>query len=501
MHSGFKSALRGVSTVLLVTSLIGCGGASNNVASTASTPTALQANHPPPTLTDPPPSSLPPSPTLPPPTTATTQVIAPQISGTPPTKAVVNQPFSFQPRASDTSGSKLTFSVSGKPSWTSFDSSTGHLWGTPRKSDVGARDQVVIKVSDGTRTQALPQFALTVVMPRKSNYGHYFATHYSDTPADAASLCENPGVSGVVWRQTWNQVEPSAGNYDFNSFDKVLAAIAASRNPQCQLWLFVEFKSFGNSPVKNPCPVYLQAQHSAPNSYGHGAATCFMWERPVIDAYVAMMKAAAARYDGNPHVEGLILQESSLGFNNGQSQDVGDGGTYTATGWRDALIEIIGQCADAFSSSRCMSFLNFLRGGQQYLNDISAAISAIPNNQVCISGPDLLPNERSLYDSSDKVYQVITRHSGCRSNSAQNDSYHVVGCSLDCIFHFAVGGTLGAFPVNAPLSGGVCVNSYIFWNDRTRSRSVSYEDALPVIAAHPYGAGWLNQCSGSDGAP
>ena len=485
MHSGFKTGLRGIGIVLIVISLIACNGTSNTVDSTAGTPSGPGGTAPPPSA-PPPPAD-----------------VMPLITGTPPTKAVVGQAFSFQPSASDGHGAKLTFSVSGKPSWTSFDTSTGHLWGTPRQSDVGAREQVVISVSNGMRAKALPQFALTVIMPRKSNYGHYFATHYSDTPADAANLCEQTGVSGVVWRQTWNQVEPSAGTYDFSSFDKVLAAIAASRNPHCQLWLFVEFKSFANSPVRNPCPTYLQGQHSALNSYGNGAATCFMWEQPVVDAYVAMMKAAAARYDSNARVEGLILEESSLSFNDGASQDVADGGTYTPTGWRDALIEIIGQCANSFSSSRCMSFLNFLRGGQQYLNDISAAISAVPNNQVCFSGPDLLPNNRSLYDASDKVYQVIARHTGCRSNSAQNDSYQVAGCALDCIFHFAVSGTLGAFPINAPLTGGVCVNSYIFWNDRTTrsATGLTYKDALPVIAAHPYGPGWLDQCIGSDGEP
>ena len=492
MHSRFRTGLRGVATLLIVVSLLACNGKSNTVSSTDPAP-GPSATAPPPTATLPPPAPTPAS---------APADVTPQIAGSPPTKAVVGEPFSFQPRASNGTSGKLTFSVSGKPEWTSFDASTGHLWGTPTQTDLGVREQIAISVSNGKRTQALPKFALTVVLPRKSNYGHYFATHYSDTPADAATLCEQSGVSGVVWRQTWNEVEPSAGTYDFSGFDKVLAAIAASRNPHCQLWVFVEFKSFASSPVKNPCPAYLQAQHSAPNSYGHGAATCFMWEPSVVEAYVGMMQAAAARYDSNPRVEGLIIQESSLGFNNGFSQDVADGGTYTAAGWRDALIQIVGQCANAFSSSRCMSFLNFLRGGQQYLNDISAAISAVPDNQVCFSGPDLLPNDRSLYDSPDKVYQVLTRHAGCRSNSAQNDSYHVAGCALDCIFHFAVSGTLGAFPVNAPLSGGVCVNSYLFWNDRTvHGRGLSYKDALPVIAAHPYGPGWLDQCSGSSGAP
>jgi hypothetical protein len=344
---------------------------------------------------------------------------------------------------------------------------------------------------------------VTVIRALKSNFGHYFATTYSDTPAAAASLCEHPGVSGLVWRRTWNEVEPAAGVYDFSSFDKVLAAIAASHNPNCQLWLFVEFKSFSTSPTKNPCPTYLQAQHSALNSYGNGAVTCFIWEPTVVNAYTAMMRAAAAHLDSNPRVEGLIIQESSLGLSGAYSQDVANGGTYTPVAWRDALIEIIDQCAAAFASSRCMPFLNFLRGNQSYLHDISAAISAVPDNQVCFSGPDLLPNNASLYDSDNKVYEVLSRHTGCRSNSAQNDSYQVPGCGLDCIFHFAVGGTLGMFPASAPLTGGLCVNSYIFWNDKTsKSKTgLTYKDALPVIATHPYGPDWLKQCVGTDGAP
>ena len=66
-----------------------------------------------------------------------------------------------------------------------------------------------------------------------------------------------------------------------------------------------------------------------------------MWEPSVVNAYASMMKAAAARFDGNPRVEGFIIQESSLGFNGNYSQDVASGDSYTATAWRDALISII----------------------------------------------------------------------------------------------------------------------------------------------------------------
>ena len=338
---------------------------------------------------------------------------------------------------------------------------------------------------------------------QKKNFGHYFATSYSDTPAEAAALCERAGVTGVVWRSTWHEVEPRPGVYNFGSFDKVLHAIVASRKPSCHLWLMVEFKSFVNSPVKNPCPTYLQARHSAPNSYGRGAATCFLWEPVVTSAYVQMVKAAAARYDRNPRVEGLVIQESSLALNGRYSQDVRDGGTYTPGAWRNALIQVIDHCSAAFAHSHCMAFLNFLRGGQSYLHDVSAAISSVPGNRACISGPDLLPNNPALYEGNDASYQVIVRHSGCRAISAQNHSYHVQSCGLECLFGFAVGGTFGAFPARAPLTGGLCVNSYLFWNDKfsRKASAQDWTDALGVIAKHPYGPGWLGQCAGNDGKP
>ena len=490
MNNGLKTAIRASFCVLAIGAIAACNGTSNSNATTA--------NAPPPVAVTPPPDPVPPPPPPPPPPNS-----APQISGTPADQAVVGRTFSFQPQATDADGDRLSYSVTGKPVWASFDAVTGRLWGAPRELDAGRHELIAITVSDGALVQALPQFAVDVVLARKSNYGHYFATHYSDTPADAAMLCEQAGVSGVIWRRTWNEVEPAAGAYDFSSFDQVLAAIAASRKPQCQLWVFVEFKSFNNSPVKNPCPAYLQAGHSAPNSYGHGAASCFMWQPEVAAAYIAMMKAAAARYDDNARVEGLVIQESSLGFNDEYSQDTAAGGSYTATAWRDSLIKIIDQCAAAFPSSRCMAFLNFLRGGQSYLDDISSAIAAVPGNQVCFSGPDLLPNERSLYEGDNQVYPVLNRHPGCRANSAQNSSYHVPGCGLECIFHFAVGGTFGKFPVTAPLSGGLCVNSYIFWNNRDARgpRGQGWRDVLPVIAAHPYGPDWNQQCAGTDGEP
>jgi hypothetical protein len=333
----------------------------------------------------------------------------------------------------------------------------------------------------------------------KSNFGHYIAAQPYDPIPEIASLCEHPGVSGVIVRRPWTEVEPSQGVYDWSTFDAVLAAIASSRNPQCQLWLFVEFKTFVRAPVKNPCPVYLQAQHSAPTApLSNGAYACFIWDPVTSDAFIAMMQAAAARYDANPRVEGFIVQESALGFNDAQSQDAPNRGTYSSAVWRDTLIRFGQECAAAFTRSRCMFFLNFIRGGQERLREVANAHASIPDRHICMSGPDVLPNSSVLYAGADSAYQVLIDYDGCRANSVQDDSYQVPGCALSCIFHFAVSGTFGTFNADAPLTSGLCINSYLFWNHRTRrsSTGLDWTNALPVIAANPHGPSWHGRCAG-----
>lgn len=88
---------------------------------------------------------------------------APTISGTPQTSVTVGQPYGFTPTATDPdSGQTLTFSISNRPSWAAFNSSTGRLSGTPAAADVGTYGNIVISVSDGTASATLPAFSITV---------------------------------------------------------------------------------------------------------------------------------------------------------------------------------------------------------------------------------------------------------------------------------------------------------------------------------------------------
>jgi hypothetical protein len=102
---------------------------------------------------------------------------APTISGVPATSVMVDQAYSFQPAAEDPDGDKLRFSISNRPSWASFSTSTGRLSGTPGTANIATYSNIVISVNDGTVTRSLPAFAIQVQGPNNR------APTISGTPA------------------------------------------------------------------------------------------------------------------------------------------------------------------------------------------------------------------------------------------------------------------------------------------------------------------------------
>jgi hypothetical protein len=88
--------------------------------------------------------------------------MAPTISGSPTTTVLQNSAYSFTPTASDANNDPLTFSIAGKPSWASFNATTGALTGTPGAADVGTYSNIQISVSDGKASSALSAFNITV---------------------------------------------------------------------------------------------------------------------------------------------------------------------------------------------------------------------------------------------------------------------------------------------------------------------------------------------------
>lgn len=88
---------------------------------------------------------------------------APQISGTPNTTGAQGAAYSFVPTASDPDGDTLSFAITNKPSWATFNDASGALTGTPTNADVGLFSAIQISVTDTSNVSAsLPSFNIQV---------------------------------------------------------------------------------------------------------------------------------------------------------------------------------------------------------------------------------------------------------------------------------------------------------------------------------------------------
>lgn len=115
----------------------------------------------------------------------------PTLSGAPPTAVLAFHTYSFTPVAKGPSGYTLKFSISGKPTWASFNATTGTLSGVPQTANLGTYSNVVISVSDGVASASLAPFTIHVnhnVTPTISGVPPTTATvgiAYSFTPKGA----------------------------------------------------------------------------------------------------------------------------------------------------------------------------------------------------------------------------------------------------------------------------------------------------------------------------
>lgn len=98
---------------------------------------------------------------------------APSIAGNPATSVKAGDSYSFTPTASDVDGVEgLSFSIGNKPSWASFDGSSGSLSGTPNDSNGATYSNISISVTDPRGDSAsLAAFNIEVVASGGGNGG------------------------------------------------------------------------------------------------------------------------------------------------------------------------------------------------------------------------------------------------------------------------------------------------------------------------------------------
>ena len=125
---------------------------------------------------------------------------APTITGTPTTSVAEDSLYSFTPTGADVEGDTLTYSITNKPTWATFNTSDGTLSGTPNNSDVGTTTGIVITVTDtSSAANSLASFDLEVTNINDAplilssavtvvNAGDAYSMNFSASDVDAGAV-------------------------------------------------------------------------------------------------------------------------------------------------------------------------------------------------------------------------------------------------------------------------------------------------------------------------
>ena len=112
----------------------------------------------------------------------------PTIAGAPATSVNADSAYDFTPVASDADSDALTFKIQNKPAWAGFSAADGHLSGTPKSTDAGTTSGIVISVTDGKATVALPAFDIKVEVPASGGGTTNHSPTISGAPATSVAV-------------------------------------------------------------------------------------------------------------------------------------------------------------------------------------------------------------------------------------------------------------------------------------------------------------------------
>ena len=194
----------------------------------------------------------------------------PTISGSGAATLDIGDPYEFTPTASDPDGDPLTFSISNRPSWASFDASTGILSGTPGAGDDGSYGNIIIRASDGELTTSLAPFTVIVVAANTApTIGGIpdpevsAGSRYSFTPT-AGDADGNPLTFSVENPPTWATFDPATGRLSGNP---VLGDVGS------YLDIVISVSDGELMASLGPFTVNVIADNRPPTISGSGAAT------------------------------------------------------------------------------------------------------------------------------------------------------------------------------------------------------------------------------------
>lgn len=204
------------------------------------------------------------------------------------------------------------------------------------------------------------------------------ARHFREIDA----IASEPTIRGVKLWLFWGTVEPTEGNYQpgFDIIDAYLAKLKAANK---YLILSVQDRIFGGYALAEKpqiFPTYLVTKYGL--TKGTNVETLRIWQQPVMDRYIALVKAFAARYETNANFEMWQTEETALSVKQGL-----DG--YYLKDYGAQLQRMLFIARDAWPTTQLRLPINFYGSDSDTLEMLKFA----DRLDLAVGGPDVIPNQ------------------------------------------------------------------------------------------------------------
>ena len=163
----------------------------------------------------------------------------PIISGDPMASVDEDSAYSFIPTGSDVDADTLTYSITNKPDWALFNTTTGELSGTPENDDVGTATDIQISVNDGTATVNMTIFGITINQvndaptiggtPAESideDSGYSFIPTVSDEEGDTLTYSITNQPSWISFNSSDGSMVGTPNNNDVGSNNDIIITVS-----------------------------------------------------------------------------------------------------------------------------------------------------------------------------------------------------------------------------------------------------------------------------------
>lgn len=262
----------------------------------------------------------------------------------------------------------------------------------------------------------------TLGSPRETAPQHFVFFRRDHERVADTNFLNNPNVVGAQLTYTWRELEPVRDRYSFDALRERLAFLSARHK---RLFLQLQDVSFTEAVVT---PDYLRTdttfhggiarkvEADASGRIRFGGWVVRRWDPAVRERFARLVRELAREFDGA--IEGVVLPETSVGFDDPSNQPTGFTPDVYAQGVRDML----SAAKQAFQQSCVVTYANFMPGeslpknDRGYLRGVHAHAAAIGAG---VGGPDILPHRP--YQRSHSLSLIEQRAPGVIAAMAVQD--------------------------------------------------------------------------------